>query len=91
MDLSKMSPVEIVIQYLSFEIAKDAIRITSPKGEGKEYLMFLEIAAIMAYDGERLIRLLEKADILMPRELVQPFIDDLTEMLEATSGNMVTS
>lgn len=81
-----------IIEILAYEIEKDATKVTAPQsGEGIAYLMFLQIAAIMAYDGERLIRLLEQADVLMPREMAQPYIDLLTRMLEVVNGDMVTS
>lgn len=84
-----MPTVADAIEKLAYEIAKDATRVTTAYDDGIAFCMFLQIASLMAYDGERLIRLLEQAGILMPREFAQPYIDLLTKMLEVIDGNMV--
>lgn len=48
----------------------------------KEFAMFLNMAALFAYDGERVIRSLEKADLLMPRELAAVTIDMFAHAVE---------
>lgn len=60
----------------------DANRSANIPKDQQYVMMSMMMANLMVYDGERVIRLLEEADMLLPREQVQPQIDLITKLLE---------